>query len=165
MQNYKALILNPYPGKWSVVIVDNCVIHHKEKIRQLIEDECASGPYLWEGSTRQLTQSQLPMQLGDLGIAGISQMTTIILNSDVIMANLINLRCWKFTCDYAKKKNECSMIYAKPCRDIRLSQTFFGQHMIVLTDNIIAPGKPMIVISCVLLVQSNHRLSKSLTWQ
>ncbi|KJA12884.1 hypothetical protein HYPSUDRAFT_152196, partial [Hypholoma sublateritium FD-334 SS-4] len=34
--------LNPYPGPWSVVILDNCVIHHDEDIRQLIEVECGA---------------------------------------------------------------------------------------------------------------------------
>jgi hypothetical protein len=32
--------LNPYPGKRSVVVLDNCSIHHDEEIRQLIVDEC-----------------------------------------------------------------------------------------------------------------------------
>jgi hypothetical protein len=32
--------LNPFPAKRSVVILDNCSIHHDEEIRQLIEDEC-----------------------------------------------------------------------------------------------------------------------------
>jgi transposase len=32
--------LNPYPGKYSVVVMDNCSIHHDEDIRQLIVDEC-----------------------------------------------------------------------------------------------------------------------------
>ncbi|KZP18180.1 hypothetical protein FIBSPDRAFT_683360, partial [Athelia psychrophila] len=35
-----APLLNPYPGKRSVVIMDNCAIHHDEEIRSLIEDEC-----------------------------------------------------------------------------------------------------------------------------
>ncbi|KAH7903058.1 hypothetical protein BJ138DRAFT_1021194, partial [Hygrophoropsis aurantiaca] len=32
--------LNPYPGKKSVVILDNCSIHHDEELRQIIVDEC-----------------------------------------------------------------------------------------------------------------------------
>jgi len=32
--------LNPYPAPWSVVIMDNCGIHHDEDIQQVIEDEC-----------------------------------------------------------------------------------------------------------------------------
>ncbi|KAF9538412.1 hypothetical protein CPC08DRAFT_612093, partial [Agrocybe pediades] len=32
--------LNPYPGPCSVVILDNCTIHHDEDIRQIIEEEC-----------------------------------------------------------------------------------------------------------------------------
>ncbi|KAJ6564063.1 hypothetical protein B0H19DRAFT_864860, partial [Mycena capillaripes] len=34
-----APILNVYPAKHSVVILDNCSIHHDENIRALIEDE------------------------------------------------------------------------------------------------------------------------------
>ncbi|KAJ3503155.1 hypothetical protein NMY22_g18348 [Coprinellus aureogranulatus] len=34
--------LNPYPGKRSVVLLDNCSIHHDEDIRQLIVDECGA---------------------------------------------------------------------------------------------------------------------------
>ncbi|KAJ6548286.1 hypothetical protein B0H10DRAFT_1651243, partial [Mycena sp. CBHHK59/15] len=33
----QAPVLNPYPGKRSVVILDNCAIHHDEDIRTLIE--------------------------------------------------------------------------------------------------------------------------------
>ncbi|KAF5310770.1 hypothetical protein D9619_007648 [Psilocybe cf. subviscida] len=32
--------LNPYPGPWSVVILDNCAIHHDDDIRAIIEGEC-----------------------------------------------------------------------------------------------------------------------------
>jgi hypothetical protein len=32
--------LNPYPEKNSVVVMDNCSIHHDEEIRKLIVDEC-----------------------------------------------------------------------------------------------------------------------------
>jgi len=32
--------LNPYPEKNSVVVMDNCTIHHDEDIRKLIVDEC-----------------------------------------------------------------------------------------------------------------------------
>lgn len=34
--------LNPYPGKRSVVVLDNCSIHHDEEIRQLIVDDCST---------------------------------------------------------------------------------------------------------------------------
>jgi hypothetical protein len=37
--------LNPYPGPWSVVILDNCAIHHDEDIRHIIEDECGASAY------------------------------------------------------------------------------------------------------------------------
>ncbi|KIO03989.1 hypothetical protein M404DRAFT_144226 [Pisolithus tinctorius Marx 270] len=29
---------NPYPGPCSVIIMDNCRIHHGEEIRKLVED-------------------------------------------------------------------------------------------------------------------------------
>ncbi|KDQ48987.1 hypothetical protein JAAARDRAFT_86705, partial [Jaapia argillacea MUCL 33604] len=32
-----APLLNPYPGLRSVVIMDNCAIHHDEEIRQIVE--------------------------------------------------------------------------------------------------------------------------------
>ena len=32
-------LTNPYPGPRSVLILDNCNIHHAEEIRQLVEDE------------------------------------------------------------------------------------------------------------------------------
>jgi len=34
--------LNPYPGKRSVVVLDNCSIHHDAEIRELIVDECGA---------------------------------------------------------------------------------------------------------------------------
>lgn len=33
-------LLTPYPGPHSVVVLDNCAIHHDEDIRQIIEVEC-----------------------------------------------------------------------------------------------------------------------------
>jgi len=36
----KVPLLTPYPGPRSVVILDNCAIHHDEEIRQIIEVEC-----------------------------------------------------------------------------------------------------------------------------
>jgi transposase len=33
-------ILQPYPGERSVVVLDNCAIHHNEEIRALIVDDC-----------------------------------------------------------------------------------------------------------------------------
>jgi hypothetical protein len=32
--------LTPYPGPRSVVVMDNCAIHHDEEIRHIIEDDC-----------------------------------------------------------------------------------------------------------------------------
>ncbi|KAI0713719.1 hypothetical protein C8Q76DRAFT_578143, partial [Earliella scabrosa] len=32
--------LNPYPGPRSVVVMDNCSIHHDEEICQIVEVEC-----------------------------------------------------------------------------------------------------------------------------
>ena len=37
--------LNPFPGKQSVVIVDNCSIHHDEEVRKLIIDECGMSAW------------------------------------------------------------------------------------------------------------------------
>jgi len=34
--------LNPYPGPNSVVVLDNCAIHHDEEIRRIIVDECGT---------------------------------------------------------------------------------------------------------------------------
>jgi hypothetical protein len=30
---------NPYPGPRSVIVLDNCNIHHAEEVRQLVEDD------------------------------------------------------------------------------------------------------------------------------
>jgi hypothetical protein len=32
-------LTNPYPGPRSVLVLDNCRIHHAEEIRHLVEDE------------------------------------------------------------------------------------------------------------------------------
>jgi transposase len=32
--------LTPYPGPRSVVVLDNCAIHHDEEIRRIIVEEC-----------------------------------------------------------------------------------------------------------------------------
>ncbi|EIW58335.1 uncharacterized protein TRAVEDRAFT_124639, partial [Trametes versicolor FP-101664 SS1] len=34
--------LTPYPGPRSVVVMDNCAIHHDEEIRQIVEVECGA---------------------------------------------------------------------------------------------------------------------------
>ncbi|KAE9392905.1 hypothetical protein BT96DRAFT_749934, partial [Gymnopus androsaceus JB14] len=31
-------LTNPYPGPCSIIIMDNCSIHHVEEVRELIED-------------------------------------------------------------------------------------------------------------------------------
>ncbi|KAJ3870940.1 hypothetical protein F5051DRAFT_341530, partial [Lentinula edodes] len=31
-------LTNPYPGPRSIIIMDNCSIHHAEEVRELIED-------------------------------------------------------------------------------------------------------------------------------
>lgn len=36
----QAPLLNPYPAPRSVVVLDNCAIHHDEAIRRIIVDEC-----------------------------------------------------------------------------------------------------------------------------
>ncbi|GLB45421.1 hypothetical protein LshimejAT787_2200840 [Lyophyllum shimeji] len=40
IRNDLAPQLNPYPNPRSVVVMDNCAIHHDEEIRAIIEDEC-----------------------------------------------------------------------------------------------------------------------------
>ncbi|TFK62728.1 hypothetical protein BDN72DRAFT_748698, partial [Pluteus cervinus] len=42
IQDHICPILNPYPHKRSVVLLDNCSIHHDEELRRLIEDECGA---------------------------------------------------------------------------------------------------------------------------
>lgn len=37
-----APILNPYPGRNSVVVLDNCAIHHDEDVRRIIVDDCGA---------------------------------------------------------------------------------------------------------------------------
>jgi|SRR5882762_7888780 len=37
---HKALKLNPYPGVRSVVVMDNCAIHHDEEVWAIVEGEC-----------------------------------------------------------------------------------------------------------------------------
>ncbi|KAF8834572.1 hypothetical protein BDN67DRAFT_868454, partial [Paxillus ammoniavirescens] len=34
--------LTPYPGPRSVVVLDNCSIHHDEEVRRIVEDECGA---------------------------------------------------------------------------------------------------------------------------
>lgn len=36
----KAPKLTPYPGVRSVVVMDNCAIHHDEEVRAIVEGEC-----------------------------------------------------------------------------------------------------------------------------
>ena len=40
-------LTNPYPGPWSVLILDNCHIHHAEEIRELVEDEADTSAMLF----------------------------------------------------------------------------------------------------------------------
>ncbi|TEB20647.1 hypothetical protein FA13DRAFT_1589699, partial [Coprinellus micaceus] len=40
IRNDVANHLNPFPGPQSVVVMDNCVIHHDEEIRAIIEGDC-----------------------------------------------------------------------------------------------------------------------------
>ncbi|THU81206.1 hypothetical protein K435DRAFT_573138, partial [Dendrothele bispora CBS 962.96] len=32
-------LTNPYPGPRSILVMDNCSIHHSEEVRKLVEDE------------------------------------------------------------------------------------------------------------------------------
>jgi transposase len=36
----KVPLLNPFPQKHSIVVMDNCAIHHDAEIREIIENEC-----------------------------------------------------------------------------------------------------------------------------
>jgi transposase len=55
-QHYQAPQLNPYPGKQSVVILDNCSIHHDEDIHELIVEECGELSWLCFPFSRALTR-------------------------------------------------------------------------------------------------------------
>jgi hypothetical protein len=37
---------NPYPGPRSVLVMDNCRIHHSEEVRMLIEDMNRKSKYI-----------------------------------------------------------------------------------------------------------------------
>ncbi|KAJ7051598.1 hypothetical protein C8F01DRAFT_918990, partial [Mycena amicta] len=37
-----APILTPYPGPRSVVVLDNCAIHHDDEVRRIVEQECGA---------------------------------------------------------------------------------------------------------------------------
>jgi len=62
LRNRVAPQLNPFPGKKSVVIMDNCAIHHDEEIRGLIVDDC--GVFVHQGvasASRSLVYSLGPI--------------------------------------------------------------------------------------------------------
>lgn len=45
----KIPLTNPYPGPRSVLILDNCSIHHSEAVRELVEDDaCMFHSQLWD---------------------------------------------------------------------------------------------------------------------
>ena len=39
--------LNLFPGKHSIVVIDNCSVHHDQEIQDLIEGECGKYPAQW----------------------------------------------------------------------------------------------------------------------
>jgi hypothetical protein len=39
-------LTNPYPGPRSVLILDNCNIHHAKEVRQLVEDDAGMMPFI-----------------------------------------------------------------------------------------------------------------------
>ncbi|GLB45135.1 hypothetical protein LshimejAT787_2000400 [Lyophyllum shimeji] len=41
LREFVVPLTNPYPGPRSVLILDNCSIHHAEEVRQLMEDEAS----------------------------------------------------------------------------------------------------------------------------
>jgi transposase len=52
--------LNPYPQKRSVVILDNCSIHHDEELRRMIIDECGwLSALLWHWIINKSTGARL----------------------------------------------------------------------------------------------------------
>ena len=40
---YQIPLTNPYPGPQSVLVLDNCNIHHSEDVHELIEDEAGQS--------------------------------------------------------------------------------------------------------------------------
>jgi len=49
--------LNPFPGKKSIVVVDNCSIHHDPQVKELIEGEC--GMFLFLSPTARTSITPL----------------------------------------------------------------------------------------------------------
>jgi hypothetical protein len=39
-------LTNPYPGPQSVLILDNCNIHHAKEVQQLVEDDTGMMPFI-----------------------------------------------------------------------------------------------------------------------
>ncbi|TFK23478.1 hypothetical protein FA15DRAFT_558789, partial [Coprinopsis marcescibilis] len=42
-----APLLNPFPGPRSVVVLDNCAIHHDEEVRRIIEEDCGAIKHIF----------------------------------------------------------------------------------------------------------------------
>jgi hypothetical protein len=47
-------LTNPYPGPRSVIVLDNCNIHHSEEVRELIEDDFCEHS-IFPAHTHELT--------------------------------------------------------------------------------------------------------------
>jgi hypothetical protein len=78
---FQAPQLNPFPAPCSVVVIDNCAIHHDEEIRRIIEDEC--GKLQSRNSVLQInSQSKVP----DLFIFHLTLPTTTLLNKLSILS-------------------------------------------------------------------------------
>ena len=79
---FQAPQLNPFPAQCTVVVVDNCVIHHDEEIQCIIEDEC--GKLQSHNSVIQINShlSKVP----DLFIFHITLLTTTLLNKLSILS-------------------------------------------------------------------------------
>ena len=73
---FQAPQLNPFPAPCSVVVVDNCAIHHDEEIRCIIEDEC--GKLQSCNSVIQINFH--PLKVPDLFIFHLTLLTTTLLN-------------------------------------------------------------------------------------
>ena len=77
---FQAPQLNPFPTPCSVVVVDNCTIHHDEEIRCIIDDECGK---LQPCNSVLQTNSHLS-KVPDLFIFHLTLLTTTRLNKPFI---------------------------------------------------------------------------------
>jgi hypothetical protein len=79
---FQAPQLNPFPAPCSVVVVDNCAIHHDEEIRRIIEDECGK----LQSCNSVLQINSHPSKVPDLFIFHLTLPTTTRLNKLSILS-------------------------------------------------------------------------------